>query len=173
MEHGRKQFLVWLPALLIACLIFYFSAQPADISTEMSDGVSRLLLSIGRLFGFFEGPEENYYEIIERMSFPVRKGAHVTEYLCLYFAVLFALHRWDVRGKRLFWTAFAMTMAYACTDEFHQLFVPGRSPMCWWTAAGPLSCRFSLPGGSGRKKLPASEFRRPAFSFGQTRETAF
>lgn len=61
------------------------------------------------------------------MSFPVRKGAHVTEYLCLYFAVLFALHRWDLRGKRLFWTAFAMTVAYACTDEFHQLFVPGRS----------------------------------------------
>ena len=127
MEHGRKQFLVWFPALFIACLIFYFSAQPADISTEMSDGVSRLLLSIGRLFGFFEGPAENYYEIIERMSFPVRKGAHVTEYLCLYFAVLFALHRWDLRGKRLFWTAFAMTVAYACTDEFHQLFVPGRA----------------------------------------------
>ena len=52
MEHGRKQFLVWFPALFIACLIFYFSAQPADISTEMSDGVSRLLLSTGRLFGF-------------------------------------------------------------------------------------------------------------------------
>ena len=63
------------------------------------------------------------------MSFPVRKAAHMTEYLVFYCTVRFGLH-FTYRTsnvKRRLLTALAIVFLYACTDEFHQLFVPGRA----------------------------------------------
>ena len=78
---AATKLLSWLPTLFIAAAIFWFSAQPAAESTEMSDTVSRLILMIGTKLGFFHGDPSQYAGLIELMSFPVRKAAHMTEYL--------------------------------------------------------------------------------------------
>ena len=121
--------LAWIPALFVAAAIFWFSSKPAVESTEMSDSVSRLILLIGTKFGFFRGDPTQYADLIELMSFPVRKTAHMTEYLVFYGTVRFGLHfsyRTPDLRRRLF-AAFVIVFCYACTDEFHQLFVPGRA----------------------------------------------
>lgn len=121
--------LSWLPALFVAAAIFWFSAQPAAESTEMSDTVSHLILMIGTKLGFFHRDPAQYTDLIELMSFPVRKAAHMTEYLVFYCTVRFGLHFTyqtpDIKRRLL--TALAIVFLYACTDEFHQLFVPGRA----------------------------------------------
>ena len=121
--------LSWLPAACIAAAIFWFSAQPAAESTEMSDTVSHLILLLGTKLGFFHGNPAQYADLIELMSFPVRKTAHMTEYLLFYCAVRFGLHftYQPLSVKRRLLTALAIVFLYACTDEFHQLFVPGRA----------------------------------------------
>lgn len=121
--------LSWLPALCVAITIFWFSAQPAAESAEMSDTVSRLILILGTKLGFFHGDPTQYADLIELMSFPVRKAAHMTEYLVFYCTVRFGLHftyRTSNMKLRLL-TALAIVFLYACTDEFHQLFVSGRA----------------------------------------------
>ena len=118
--------LAWIPALFVAATIFWFSSKPAVESTEMSDSVSRLILLIGTKLGFFRGNPAQYAEL---MSFPVRKTAHITEYLVFYCTVRFGLH-FTYRTsnvKRRLLTALAIVFLCACTDEFHQLFVPGRA----------------------------------------------
>ena len=121
--------LSWLPAIFVAAVISWFSAKPAAESTEMSDTVSRLILMIGTKLGFFHGNPAQYAELIELMSFPVRKTAHITEYLVFYCTVRFGLHftYQPLNMKRRLLTALAIVFLYACTDEFHQLFVPGRA----------------------------------------------
>lgn len=121
--------LSWLPAACIAAAIFWFSAKPAAESTEMSDTVSRLILILGTKLGFFHGNPAQYADLIELMSFPVRKAAHMTEYLVFYCTVRFGLHFMyrTSNVKRRLLTALAIVFLYACTDEFHQLFVPGRA----------------------------------------------
>ena len=121
--------LSWLPALFVAAAICWFSAQPAAESTEMSDTVSRLILLLGTKLGFFHGNPAQYADLIELMSFPVRKAAHMTEYLVFYCTVRFGLHFMyrTSNVKRRLLTALAIVFLYACTDEFHQLFVPGRA----------------------------------------------
>ena len=117
--------LAWIPALFVATAIFWFSSKPAVESTEMSDSVSRLILLIGTKFGFFRGNPAQYAELIELMSFP----AHITEYLVFYCTVRFGL-RFTYRTsnvKRRLLAALAIVFLYACIDEFHQLFVPGRA----------------------------------------------
>ena len=121
--------LAWIPALFVAAAIFWFSSKPAVESTEMSDSVSRLILLIGAKLGFFRGNPTQYAELIELMSFPVRKTAHITEYLVFYCTVRFGLHftYQPLNMKRRLLTALAIVFLYACTDEFHQYFVLDRS----------------------------------------------
>ncbi len=52
-------------------------------------------------------------------DYPLRKLAHMAEY-----AVLFALLRRASVGRA---AAFALSVLYAVTDEWHQSFVPGRA----------------------------------------------
>lgn len=124
-----KKYLAWLPAILMMAAIFWFSAQPADVSTEMSDGVTRILLMMAEAVGLMELSPEKIYGLCVLLSTPVRKCAHITEYALLYLTVLFGLKHWQVQGNRRLGRALMITVLYACTDEFHQLFVPGRAGM--------------------------------------------
>ena len=77
MKHKKDypaavKLLFWLPAACIAAAIFWFSAQPAAESTEMSDTVSHLILLLGTKLGFFHGNQAQYADLIVLMSFPVR-----------------------------------------------------------------------------------------------------
>ncbi len=133
-ENQKKKILryvAWLPAIGIGAAIFYFSAQPADVSMEMSDGVTTLLLQIAETLGLLELSPALIYELCEKLATPVRKCAHITEYMILHGAILFGLYHWNdtMRGKKWLKWAFLMTVCYAAADEFHQLFVPGRAGM--------------------------------------------
>ncbi|MBO4351981.1 MAG: VanZ family protein, partial [Eggerthellaceae bacterium] len=57
---------------------------------------------------------------------------HFTEYF-VFGALLMNALRMHVRPSRAAWGAIAIVAAYAVTDEFHQLFVPGRAcdPADW------------------------------------------
>jgi VanZ family protein len=58
-----------------------------------------------------------------------RKAAHITEYAILTFLWFRALAggaRWSSRVAG--WTALAAGLAWACLDEFHQMFVLSRTP---------------------------------------------
>lgn len=100
-------------------VIFWFSAQVADDSQEMSDFFVRLLDALFSL-------EIMKNEIIQDMtSFLVRKAAHMSEYAVL--AILLGLTIREYKKEPWLLLALTATAAYAATDEFHQLFVPGRS----------------------------------------------
>lgn len=69
----------------------------------------------------------------ESANVPVRKLGHVTEFgvlawLYLRTMLAFAAARGAVLKPRLAYIlAFGLAFAYACLDEWHQAFVPGRS----------------------------------------------
>ena len=61
--------------------------------------------------------------IAEKIEYPVRKAAHMTEYAILGL-LSFAFYRGILRKEK---RQFLASLVTACTDEFHQYFVPGRS----------------------------------------------
>jgi len=68
---------------------------------------------------------------IDTLHFYVRKCAHLTEYGILGVLVLRAFSAGELanpgenRWKRAQW-ALGISALYACSDEFHQIFVPSR-----------------------------------------------
>ncbi len=115
--------IVWM------AVIFTFSARPADESEEDSLRVGMLL---GRIFvpEFEEWSREKQYEFAEKVDHPVRKTAHASEYAVLGLLAAGICIRGgeeERRYRRDLFLPWGIAAAYAATDEFHQLFVPGRS----------------------------------------------
>jgi VanZ family protein len=97
-----KYFRHWLPALLWATIIFYFSAQSSAPQISRQSGV----------------------------QFAIQKLGHAIEYAILAVLVFRPLrhaHQIPLRHALLF--AIILSGTYAASDEWHQYFVPGRFAM--------------------------------------------
>ena len=117
-----------VPALFLLWTIFSFSAQTGTESGGLSQMVSRWLakgwnLVTGR--GLSSGALE---ALAQSMEFWVRKGAHMSEYalLCWCAALPMLVYQVPDRFRRLGAPLFCVLVA--ASDEFHQSFVPGRTP---------------------------------------------
>ena len=114
----RKFFLIL--AILWMCVIFYMSNQPAAISSAHSGGVINMISNIPVI-----GDLMKYLTSIHIGEFVVRKGAHMFSYFLLAVLLFMSVYEKDI--KKTIIIAFIGTFLYACSDEFHQLFIPGRS----------------------------------------------
>jgi len=121
-----KRIILILITLAWAVTIFVFSAQPADTSTNMSRMVGR---KFGQYFvpGFENWSQEKQDAFAKKADYPVRKCAHGAEYALLALLLLFLFASFEAKGYKQYMLALGIAVFYAMTDEFHQLFVPGRS----------------------------------------------
>ena len=126
-----KDFLKRHAKLLISLLlifqmlfIFAMSSFGSDSSNAQSSQVIQILHQVfPSLSSHTSGLDAS------ALAFIVRKTAHFTEYAIL--GILFYFFYRQIlpqkNGLRLFVLAILSSFLYACTDEIHQLFVPGRS----------------------------------------------
>ncbi len=66
----------------------------------------------------------------ETLHFMVRKSAHFTEYAILgllLFASISEARKFEWQPRAAMWSI-VISGLYSLTDEFHQMFVPGRGP---------------------------------------------
>lgn len=121
MVGGRSIVKFWVPVLLWMALIFSAS------SDAMSSGnTSRIIGPIVRWLV----PDIDE-ATLGNVVLVLRKTAHMVEYGILSMLIWRALRK-PVRGDRRPWRwpqalwALSLAFLYACTDEFHQGYVPSR-----------------------------------------------
>lgn len=112
--------------LLIFQMIFIFamSSFGSDSSNAQSSQVIQILHQVfPSLSSHISGLDAS------ALAFIVRKTAHFTEYAILGILFYFFYRQTlpQKNGLQLFVLAILSSFLYACTDEIHQLFVPGRS----------------------------------------------
>ena len=125
---------IWLVlAILWMALIFSFSHQKAEASSEISGSLTyRITEKVNEVFDF-NWDEERMTLYAEKLEHPVRKAAHMSEYAVFAWILLgnfiqyplFAAH--GMLSYKPYICAFLGAAFYAATDEFHQLFIEGRS----------------------------------------------
>lgn len=91
------------------------SSEGHDASTGRSDAIVQALQSLGVSWQ------------VEILTFITRKAAHTVAYLVLGVLAYNVFRQYDVSARRRVALSIAMVVAYAASDEIHQLFVPGRS----------------------------------------------
>ncbi len=84
-----------------------------------------VVLWCGVIF-FFSGIANLKIEALGFWDIVLRKIAHVSEFGILT-ALFFRAFSGTIKNNINFWSGFS-SFVYAITDEFHQLYVPGRGP---------------------------------------------
>lgn len=124
--------LSWVPAVCIMVIIFRFSASVADDSSQTSTALLDIVLD--KIGQFTDISVEAGSDIYEKLHYLIRKTGHFLEYmalgctLVLPFAIIFIRRMQPglIRNARILLCCEITAALYACTDEFHQLFVEGR-----------------------------------------------
>ena len=101
--------------LLILWMIFIF--KMSGFNASESSGQSSIIVDfITKILNI---------QNTEIITFIIRKLAHITEYFIL--AILSYNVFKDYKIKNIFIITILFCTFYACTDEIHQMFIPGRS----------------------------------------------
>lgn len=126
MSKRSRVLIAAIPAILCMAMIFCFSSENADISSNTSGTLITKLLTLFRP-GFSDLAPETQNDMIAALQFWVRKGAHFSVYTLLGALWMLPVSRCTVYPKRRAVWSWLFATAYAATDELHQYFVPGRS----------------------------------------------
>ena len=123
-RHKTRLVLYGSLTLLIMAFIFIMSAQDGEHSGKLSHSF------LGSLLGTLL--EQLLPRLTDRGSeYDIRKYAHMFEYFCLgVSATLFFGELFCAKSRRIVCSgasALGLAFFYACTDEWHQTFVPGRA----------------------------------------------
>lgn len=110
----------WVLTLAWMGTIFYLSNQPAVQSAHLSTGVTKRFVIM--MENIIPGINNLEFESLESC---IRKNAHFIAYLVLGTLTLISLKLSNIKKAALY--AFVICVLYAISDEFHQLFVHGRS----------------------------------------------
>ena len=103
-------------------VIFLFSAQPANVSSNISGGITKSVIKI-----FAPSINEHTLaNIADSLSFAVRKSAHFFSYMLLCILMYNAVKKNNlIKHKKV--STIIFCFLYAISDEIHQYFVPGRA----------------------------------------------
>ncbi|MCR5746120.1 MAG: VanZ family protein, partial [Lachnospiraceae bacterium] len=114
-----------IPALIWMYLIYWFSDKPAVQSQVQSEGLSLQIIKTVAKYVYI--PEESQPELALSIEGYVREVAHFIEYAILFILVYFAVKAFFDESKKAIIISLAFCFLFACSDEIHQLFVPGRA----------------------------------------------
>ncbi len=109
-----KKIRYFIPMFIWMLFIFLMSQTNGNDSSSQSNFIVDIIIKIINIDH-------------DTLSLIVRKCAHFTEYTILAFLIYYGLAKNQVNNKSILLYTVLITFAYACSDEFHQLFINGRS----------------------------------------------
>lgn len=122
-----KKIIVYILAILWMGLISFFSHQPATDSDKVSNGIIDKIVDTVEIISGHKFNDKELEIISEYLIFPVRKLAHFTLYFILGILIYNVINLYSTNNKKILLISILLCIIYACSDEIHQLFVPGRS----------------------------------------------
>lgn len=113
--------------IILDCILIYkFSSQQSEQSNESSGRVINFIIEVNPLTKDLSFEEKE--ELKEKIVLPIRKTAHFTVYASLGALLYSCTLTYDnLNNKKKLIISFILAFLYACSDEIHQLLVPGRS----------------------------------------------
>ena len=115
----KSKYIIW--TIIWMGFIFCMSNQPANISTELSQNIEKLLKHTPIIRNLLSDILNS-----RNSQFIVRKSAHIILFCFLSVLCFIVIYEIKKNVKIATVVSFSITFIYACIDEIHQLFIPGR-----------------------------------------------
>ena len=123
----KKKIILAILVILWMGLIFFFSNQKSVQSDKVSNGVISKVIDVIEHIKGSEFTDNELDMIYDYAVTPVRKTAHFLIYTVLGILVFNLIKQYKAKIKEIIIISILICLFYACIDEFHQLFVYGRS----------------------------------------------
>lgn len=127
---SKKYVLVVVLLLALSCMfaIFCFSSQDSSSTNILSKNITRKIA--GTIFEDYKSMDIDFQnKITNELNLFIRKTAHFSLYFFMSMLIYIVFALWK---KRFFISgviSVSICCVYAMLDEFHQSFVPGRTPL--------------------------------------------
>lgn len=108
-----KKIKYFIPAIMWMIFIFIMSHTNGNDSSNQSNFIAQIILRFINID-------------LNTLTFVIRKIAHMCEYAILFLLIYYGLHK-TFKYQYYLLISLILTFLYACSDEFHQTFIPGRS----------------------------------------------
>lgn len=122
-----KKIILYILLIGLMLLIFYFSNKSANVSSKQSGRIVNIIINTMEKITNKNYNDLEREEIGEKISLPIRKLAHFILYFTLGIVLFLLLKQYNIDLRRIVIISLLCSILYACTDEFHQLFIPGRT----------------------------------------------
>ena len=124
---SKKRFLYMIPVIIWMIFIFYMSGKTGQESSGQSGKMSLFITNL--LEKVRQDPAQEMQNLQDILELVIRKAAHMTEYAILFLLSYLAMVKISMIQSRFYNRSIAVliSLLYACSDEMHQLLVPGRS----------------------------------------------
>lgn len=124
-KHNKTMAVITgIASIALMILVFCFSAQNDTLSSEMSGNFFKFVCSI---LHFFIRSADKQAALDAFLQQYIRKLAHFTEFALLGFFLTLFYAAWQKKLIKLPLLPFPLGVIYACSDEWHQTFISGRS----------------------------------------------
>ena len=126
----KRQILIIRIILIILLIItffyiFNFSSQDSEKSGNLSRTITvSVTKNIKKIQELDYNKKNDVLNTIEKV---IRKLAHFSEYTFLGILLMSLMSTYNLKQINKFVLSIGIGFLYACSDEFHQLFVPGRT----------------------------------------------
>ncbi len=120
-----KRIILIILLLTLGVLIFSFSNENGKNSNKTSDKVMNSIIDVYEDIRNTEVSKERRVELVNKTRVLVRKLAHFSLYFILGMLVYILLTTFNLKHPVIL--AILFSLFYASTDEFHQLFIDGRT----------------------------------------------
>ena len=123
MKNEYLKHILIIPILIWMVIVFKFSNEPADTSQLTRLNITKKIVKIISKNEITDEKDE----LVQRVDKIVRKTAHYTLYTIGGILILIYINQYKItENKKILYSVLAGTI-YACTDEIHQVFIPGRT----------------------------------------------
>lgn len=127
MKKNIERIILLILLLGTFSIIFGFSSQDGEKSGSISKKITEEIVK--RIPQIQEKEQEERELITQRTEKVIRKIAHFSIYTVVGILLMALVSTYQIKEKNKIIISIIIGITYACSDEIHQSFIPGRSPM--------------------------------------------
>lgn len=120
-----KRVILYLLLILILLIVFIFSGENGQKSNNTSDAFTGNIIDKVSNITNKEISDNKKKDIIINTRFIVRKAAHFSIYFILGIIIYLILSTYNI--NKILIISIMICFTLGCLDEFHQVFIPGRT----------------------------------------------